>query len=122
MSLRKCLPEWFGQSLHFREKMEKPWVFASDHAYTTGGDGDTILHKIQKYIEDEYPSSEGRGGRGGHGGRGGRRGRGVAEVVAKVAQKDNVLDTVLVSCATIHTNRACTRKGKATDASKGTRT
>ena len=75
MSLRKCLPEWFGQSLHFREKMEKPWVFASDHAYTTGGDSDTVLHKIQKSIEDEYPSSEGREGRGGRGGRGGRRGR-----------------------------------------------
>ena len=113
MSLRKCLPEWFGQSLHFREKMEKPWVFASDHAYTTGGDGDTVLHKIQKYIEDEeYPSSEGRGGRGGHGGRGGRRGRegrGGGRGEGRTERRCLWI-RYWFSCATIHTNRACIRE------------
>ena len=36
-------------------------------AYTTVGDGDTVLHKIQKSIEDEYPSTSREGGRGGRG-------------------------------------------------------
>ena len=103
--------------------MEKPWVFASDHAYTTGGDSDTVLHKIQKYIEDEYPSSEGRGGRGGHGGRGGRRGReGRGGGRGEGRTERDCLDTVLVFVFHNTHQPSMMRKGKATDASKGTGT
>ena len=56
--------------------METSWMSVCDEC-TNVGDGDTVLHKIQKSIEDEYPSTSREGGRGGRGGgRGSGGGRG----------------------------------------------